>query len=191
MKKHIYCSLLISFSVVGCGSIPENGAVLNQKVTEGIERNQAQVENIIAALAQTQRATLEKKWEVIFPLTVKKYMLDKSVSSDNLLTPDQWNDISVNARNVYQGFLDIINDKEETLIYETKENSNTLMEISEEVSRYFLSTKELEIARLNTARKITELDIISIPSFVEIDPAVVSSATGMDLATIRTILGEK
>ena len=47
VKKTFVILLLVIFPLVGCSTVPKNGSVLNQKVSEGIQKNQLEVEKII------------------------------------------------------------------------------------------------------------------------------------------------
>jgi len=46
MKKYILLSPILVLFLIGCATIPKNASVLNQKVSEGIERNQTETEKI-------------------------------------------------------------------------------------------------------------------------------------------------
>jgi len=50
MKKIITINLLAILLIAGCSTIPRNASILNEKVSEGIRRNQIEIEKVITAL---------------------------------------------------------------------------------------------------------------------------------------------
>ncbi|MEM5511853.1 hypothetical protein WNY79_03010 [Pseudoalteromonas sp. AS84] len=157
MEKKALFYFLVAISLVGCNNVPEHGAMLNEKVSEGISKNQVEVEGIINALADVERAILDQKWDEIYGKVESKYILKHSVAAAASLTQPQRRAIAANASQTYFNLLDKISEKEQELISATRANSNTIKSINNEVTQYLLSVEELEAAKSNITSKLSEL----------------------------------
>ncbi|MDS1310086.1 hypothetical protein [Marinobacter xiaoshiensis] len=157
MKKIPIVFLLMILSLVGCSTIPRNGSILNQQVSDGIIRNQIEVEKIIKALADVERAILDKEWDSLYVKIENAYIAKHSVADGASLTQDQRKSIAANASKVYFGLLHKISDVEKSLISKTNANSKILIEINDEVSRYLLSIQELAEAKININNKLSNM----------------------------------
>lgn len=164
MKKISFILCFFIVSLMGCSSIPKNGAILNQKVSEGISKNQTEVEKIIKALADVERAILDQEWDHIYVKIEKAYMTKNSIASGTALTQDQRKAIAANAAKIYYDLLGKISSVEATLKSQTQANSNTLIEINNEVTKYLLSVENLDSATSNITEKTSHLLGINITS---------------------------
>lgn len=163
MKKKLISLMLAVISLFGCTSIPENGSMLNQKVSEGIARNQIEVEKIIKALADVERAILDEEWGTIYEKIETEYVTKHRIQPP--LTPEQRRAIAANAAKTYYGLLKQISSIEHTLVSQTRANSEALIAMNDEVSKYLLSVESLDAARKNVEsqlKAIVGIDMSSI-----------------------------
>lgn len=138
----------------GCSTIPENGALLAAKLTEGIERNQTETEKIIAALAETQRAILGEKWKSIYKAIEDAYMEQQGVADGKDLTHDQRRAIAVRAGNVWEKLRADIDAVESSLIKQSRANTAQLMEINSTIQKYLLSLEKLDASQRAVISKL-------------------------------------
>lgn len=164
MKKTLLILLLVVVPLAGCGTVPKNGSVLNQKVSEGIQKNQLEVEKIIKALADVERAILDQEWDNIYVKVEKAYMTKHSVATAASLTQDQRKAIAANAAKTYYDLLGKIAAIERTLVAQTQANSKTLVETNDEVTKYLLSVEKLDVATSNIKNKLASLVGIDLSS---------------------------
>jgi len=143
--KHILTILTFLF-IVSCASIPKNASVLNSSVTQGIERLQAENENIIKALADIERAILDEDWDNIYNSVESKYRTKYNISNGTALSRDQTIDIATGAAAVREALLKSISDKESALILKSKENSQLVINMNKEVQNYLLSLEKYDKA---------------------------------------------
>lgn len=139
MKKIITINLLAMLLIAGCYKIPRNASILNEKVSEGIRRNQVEIEKVITALADVQRAILDQEWDNIYPKIEQKYMSSKSIGDPSNLTQDDRKKIAANAAKTYYDLKNEINMKENELKLQSRQNTEKLIEINDEISKYLLS----------------------------------------------------
>ena len=164
MRKITSICFLAALLLAGCSSIPENGSVLNQHVSDGISKNQIEVEKIIAALADVERAILDQEWNAIYVKVENAYMQKHSVADAASLTQDQRRAIAANAAKSYYDLLDSISDVERELVSKTRANSNTIIRINDEVTRYLLSVEEFDAAKSNIKAKLSTIVGIDLSS---------------------------
>lgn len=157
MKKTLLILFLLVVPLAGCSTVPKNGSVLNQKVSEGINKNQVEVEKIIKALANVERAILDQEWDNIYIKVEKAYITKHSVAATASLTQDQRKAIAANAAKIYYDLLGEIATIERTLVAQTQTNSKTLVEINDEVTKYLLSVEKLDLATSNIKNKLASL----------------------------------
>lgn len=157
MRKVTLFCVLTALLLAGCSSIPENGSMLNQQVSEGVGKNQTEVEKIIKALADVERAILDQEWNTIYVKAENAYMKKHSVSDAASLTQDQRRAIAVNAAKTYYDLLDRISEVEKQLVSKTRANSNAIIGINNEVTKYLLSVEELDAARSNIKTKLSTM----------------------------------
>jgi hypothetical protein len=143
--------------LVGCSTVPQNGSVLNRKVSEGINKNQIEVAKIIKALADVERNILNEEWDNIYAKVENKYMVKHAIVNAAFLTQDQRRAIAANAAETYHNLLSDIKGVEETLQSQTQANANILIEINDEVTKYLLSTEKFDEATNNIKNKIAGL----------------------------------
>lgn len=164
VNKKLVILLLLAISLFGCTSIPQNGSILNQKVSEGITRYQIEVEKIIKALADVERAILNEEWDTIFAKVEKAYMVKHNITSESTLTQIQRRAIAANAAQTYNNLINDIAIIEQTLVSQTQANSKTLIAVNDEVTKYLLSVEELDSARSNITKKIAGIVGIDLTS---------------------------
>ncbi|PKG42531.1 hypothetical protein [Psychroflexus sp. MES1-P1E] len=128
--------------IVSCASIPKNASILSSSVTQGIERLQAENENVIKALADIERAILDEDWDNIYNLIEDKYRTKLNIPKGTSLTRDQTIDIATGAAAVREELLKTISSKENALILKSKENSQKVININKEVQNYLLSLEK-------------------------------------------------
>ncbi|MCK4824874.1 hypothetical protein KA005_54485 [bacterium] len=157
MKKIITINLLAMLLIAGCSKIPRNASILNEKVSEGIRRNQVEIEKVITALAEVQRAILDQEWDNIYPKIEQKYMSSKSMTDPSDLTQDDRKKIAANAAKTFYDLKDEIDSKENELKLQSRQNAGKLIEINNEISKYLLSLEKLDDARNNVIQKLGEL----------------------------------
>ncbi len=147
-------AVFLSFGAAACSTIPENGSVLNASISTGIARNQAETEKIITAFADVQRAILDEKWDEIYKKTENEYVArNPSVPSADNLSHEDRRKIAANAGEVYSTLLGEIAKVEASLIASTRKNSQTLIDMNDEVTKYLASLEDLEEARSAIADK--------------------------------------
>lgn len=176
MKKKFLILFLLIVPLFGCSTTPQNGSVLNQRVSDGIERNQVEIEKIIMALGDVERAILDQEWDNIYAKVEKAYMAKNSIATEMSLTQEQRAAIAANAAKTYYDLLEKISSTERTLINQTRANSKTLVDANDEVTKYLLSVEKLESASNNIKEKLS--------SFVGLD---LSSITGLAKSLIGGI----
>ncbi len=158
MMKKLLIILLVPLALAGCGSsLPQNGSTLNQKVGEGIQKNQVEVEKIIMALADVERSILDQEWDNVYLKVEGAYMAKNAVPSAALLSQDQHQAVAADAAKTYYSLRGKITAIERTLIAQTQSNSKTLLEINDEVTKYLLSVQELDSAADNIDEKLESL----------------------------------
>ena len=162
MKKTITMSLFPVFLIAGCSTIPENASILNEKVSEGIKRNQVETEKIITALADVQRAILDEEWDNLYQKIEEKYMSSKNITDPSALSQGDRRRIAANAAKTYYGILNKINSKEKILKLQSRQNAEKLIETNDEISKYLLSVVRLDEARANVVQKLGELTGVNI-----------------------------
>lgn len=165
MERKLILVVSMVLVLAGCTTIPRHGSVLNQKVSEGIARNQVETEKIIKALADVERAILDQEWDSIYIKVEKVYMTKNNIMDATQMTQSQRRAIAANAAKTYYDLLNQIAVIENKLISQSRANSQILIEINDEITKYLLSTETLEAARQSIANKLSELvgfDLTSI-----------------------------
>ncbi len=157
MRKVTLLFTLSAMLMAGCSSIPENGSILNQQVSEGIVKNQAEVEKVIKALADVERAILDEEWDTIYLKVENAYLKKNSVADSASLTQDHRRAIAANAAKIYYDLLNEISKLEIDLVSKTRNNSNILIRINDEVTKYLLSLEELEAAKSNIINHLSTM----------------------------------
>jgi CRISPR/Cas system-associated endonuclease Cas1 len=157
MKKTVTINLLAVLLTAGCSTIPKHASILNEKVSEGIRRNQVETEKIITALADVQRAILDQEWDNLYQKIEQKYMSSKNIADPNSFSDDDRRRIAANAAKTYYDLLGEINLKEYELKLQSRQNAEKLIEINNEISKYLLSLERLDQARNNVLQKLGEL----------------------------------
>ncbi len=165
MKKIIIVSISLFVLFSGCSTIPKNASILNAKVSEGIKRNQIETEKIITALGDIQRAILDEEWDNIYAKTEKKYLSSHSISDPTTLTQQDRNAIAVNASEAYNNLLNEISEREKAIKQQTRQNTEILIEINDEISYYLLSLERLDAARSNVTQLLDNIIGIQISIF--------------------------
>ena len=146
MKKY-FVALLFLFFLWGCASIPRGTSFISLKVTEGIQRIQTENEKIIKALANTERAILDEKWDNIYAKTEKKYIEKHKISDPSQFTLDDRRKIAANAALARETILNEIVKKENELIEKSRSNSDTVIKMNDEVIRYLNSLDNIKETR--------------------------------------------
>lgn len=141
----------------GCTTVPKNGALLSAKLTEGIQRNQAETEKIIVALAATQRAILDEKWDGLYVQVETAYLEKNGISDSASLTQDQRSSISANMSKVWEDLSGAIDAKEAELIGQSRENTAQLVAMNESVQMYLLSVEKLEASRAAISERVSAI----------------------------------
>ncbi len=154
--KVLLIALALSTTLLGCTHIPKNASVLNQKVSEGIGRNQLEVEKVIVALADVERGILDQQWDSIY-LKIEQKFIEKHSLSVSALTHEHRRKIAANAAKTYYNLLEEISSMEKALILQTKANSETLVKTNDQVTQYLLSLESLDDARNNIKQKIGKI----------------------------------
>lgn len=170
MKVILSILFLCVVSLSGCSSIPENGAILNQKVSDGISKNQAETEKIIKALADVERAILDREWDSIYVKIETAYLTKYAIADAASLTQNQRKAIAANAAKTYYDLLDKIAVVETRLVSQTQANSETIIEINDEVTKFLLSTETLDQASNKVKGKLSEIvgiDVTSLPGLAK------------------------
>lgn len=162
-------SLLFALLLIGCASIPKGSSYVSLKVTEGIQRIQTENEKIIKALADTERAILDEKWDDIYAKTEKKYMEKYKISDPSQFTHDDRRKIAANAALARETILKEIAKKENELIEKSRSNSDTVIMMNDEVVRYLNSLENIKETRNrinNMFDKFTGIDISNLQGTV-------------------------
>lgn len=156
MKKLVVSLLLLTAPLIGCSSIPENGALLNAKVSEGIAKNQLETEKIIKALGDVERAILNEKWDDIYAKVEEKYLARHSVAEADL-TQAQRRAIAANAAKTYYDLRDDISAIEAGLVAKTKANAQAVIDVNDVVTNYLMSLEKLDAATGKIRTKIEDI----------------------------------
>lgn len=162
--------LLAALLVNGCSTIPKNGALLAAKLGEGLERNQAETEKIIVALADTQRAILGEKWKPLYKTIEEAYMTKHGVADARDLTQDQRRAIAVQSGNVWEKLRGEIDAVEAGLIKQSRANTAQLVEINSTIQRYLLSLEKLDASQravLGKLEGVTGINLSSLTGLAE------------------------
>jgi len=160
-----------TLALTGCASIPKNGAVLSARVSQGIERNQTETEKIIHALADVERAVLDERWEEMFKKVEDLYRQKHNIAADAPLNFEQRLAVAENATAVRERLRAEIAAIENTLLEQSRANSQKLVEMNNVVTDYLLSLKNLQEAN-------------------EAMTGLVSQITGIDLTKLKGKAGE-
>jgi len=147
MKKYFGCPtlLIIPFWLFfsGCATYSQNAAFVSHQVTEGIQRIQEENEKVIVALAETQRAIFDEKWDDIYATVEKKYMDNNKMTSDSPLKFEDRKKIAATAAQIREDILNIIAQKEGDLLNKSRSNTKTVIGINDEVTRYLNSLEDI------------------------------------------------
>ncbi|WP_299834046.1 hypothetical protein [uncultured Tenacibaculum sp.] len=155
MKKSLI--LLSTLLIISCATIPKNASVLSASVTQGIERLQTENEKIIKSLADVERAILDESWEDIYNTFESKYRTKYNIASGTILTKNQTIDIATGAAAVREDLLKAISDKENALVLKSKENSQKVISINQEIQNYLLSLKKYDEANQQVNNLTTKI----------------------------------
>ncbi len=160
MTKTLLIFLLVVVPLTGCASnnlVQKNGSSLNQKVGEGIQKNQVEIEKMIRALADVERAVLDQGWDNVYSRVEKSYMAKHAVTAEASLAQDQRTVIAASAAKTYHNLRGKIAAIENTLISQTRSNSKTIVEINNEVTKYLLAVRNLDSASSNIESKLASM----------------------------------
>jgi len=146
-----------AFLFAGCTTIPKNGALLSAKLTEGIQRNQAETEKIITALAATQRAILDEQWDDLYVKVESAYLEKNGIGDSASLTQDQRSTLAANMSKVWEDLSGAIDAKEAELIAQSRENTAQLIAMNESVQMYLLSVEKLDVTRTAIAGRVSAI----------------------------------
>lgn len=135
-----------ALALTGCASIPKNGAALSARVSEGIRRNQTETEKIIRALGDVERGILDERWEEIYKKVEDAYRKKHNIATEGQLNFDQRLDVATNAAAVREQLLSEISLAENTLLEQSRVNSQKLLEMNDVVTNYLLSLKNYQEA---------------------------------------------
>lgn len=156
--------LLATLLVAGCSTIPKNGALLAAKLGEGLERNQAETEKIIAALADTQRTILGEKWKPLYKSIEEAYMAKHGVADARDLTQDQRRAIATQSGNVWEKLRGEIDDVEASLKKQSRANTAQLVEINSTIQKYLLSLEKLDASQRVVLDKLGAVTGVNLSS---------------------------
>ncbi|HUG13236.1 MAG TPA: hypothetical protein VMM36_19620 [Opitutaceae bacterium] len=145
------------FLFAGCTTIPKNGALLSARLSEGIQRNQAETEKIITALAATQRAILDEEWDGLYVKVETAYLEKNGISDSASLTQDQRSTLAANMSQVWEDLSGAIDAKEAELIAQSRENTVQLVAMNESVQMYLLSVEKLDASRAAIAQRVSAI----------------------------------
>lgn len=169
--------LLAALLIVGCSTIPKNGALLAAKLGEGLERNQAETEKIIAALADTQRAILGEKWKPLYKSIEEAYMAKHGVADAKDLTQDQRRAIAVQSGNVWEKLRGEIDAVEAGLIKQSRANTAQLAEINSTIQKYLLSLEKLDASQRAVLGRLEGITGVNLSSLTGLADKLVNEFT--------------
>jgi len=172
LRRHLLVLPLFwaALLVTGCSTIPKNGALLAAKLGEGLQRNQAETEKIIAALADTQRTILGEKWKPLYKSIEEAYMAKHGVTDAKDLTQDQRRAIATQSGNVWEKLRGEIDAVEAGLVKQSRANSAQLVEINSTIQKYLLSLEKLDASQravLDRLEGVTGVNLSSLTGLAD------------------------
>ena len=184
-SKYIFISLLLPLSMLlsDCMATAKNASIVSQKVTEGIERIQTENEKIIFALAETQRAILDEKWDDIYPEVEKKYMKKHNISDGFQLSLQDRKKIASTAAQSREDILNLIAQREADLLKKSRANAQTVIEINDEVIQYLNSLERIGKIRSRVRR--------SFESMIGIDTEAIKNTVDEKLKSLLEVDDKK
>lgn len=171
----ILIPLVLAPLLLGCASIPENAALLNQRVADGIERNQAETDAIIATLAEVERAVLDRHWDELYQRIETAYLAKHGIADASALDHDQRRAIAATAADAHFRIRDAIDAKETELRNRTRANTQTLVDLNGEVTKYLASVHDLDTAEAAVAQRLGELTGVDIHELLGIARDIIES----------------
>ena len=173
LRSSRLCALLLAIAAAtGCSaSVPSQGALLSEKINQGLTRIEQENEKVIAALADVERAILDQRWEQLYASVEQAYLTKHAVAAP-ALTQDDRRKITATASEARQAILDAINAKQAELVARARANTDAVIELNDAIRRYLLSLEELDA----TQRQIT---------------AQLGALTGFDLGGLRGMAEDK
>lgn len=174
--------ILVAFVVccspfVGCTAVPKNGALLSVSLTEGIQRNQLETEKLIAALAATQRAILDARWDELYIETEAAWLRENQLSEGAKLTQEQRSSIAANMSRIWEELSDAIDAKEAALIASSRANTAQLLATSEAIRKYLLSVEKLEVSRTDVVQRVSSLTGIDVSDLNSLTERLLDNAS--------------
>lgn len=171
----ILIPLILAPLLFGCASIPENAALLNQRVSDGIQRNQTETDAIVTALADVERAMLDRHWDELYQRIETAYLAKHNIADPAALDHDQRRAIAATAADAYSRIQDAIEAKEVELLTRTRANTQTLVDLNGEISKYLASVHDLDTAQAAIAQHLGELTGIDIQELLGIARDIIDS----------------
>ena len=142
---------------VGCGTVATEGSLLNEQVNTGIEQYQLYVENIIRALADTERAILSQRWEEIYAYAEEEVRAEHGLYPTDRMNHQQILETATLAALVREEIADEIDSREQNLIEDSRANADLLIAVNHIVTAYLMSQEELEQAKDRINQKIQDI----------------------------------
>jgi hypothetical protein len=179
-RPGLWVAILLALTgcgVVGCQTVPKNGAILAGKLTEGIQRNQAETEKIITALADVQRTILSEHWERVYASVESGYRAKSSLAASVTLSDKHRSEIAAVAAKTYYDLRALISVKEEELKSKSRANSRQLTDIGEGLQKYLLSVEQFETTRNAAVSKLTGIVGVDSSSLNGLAKTLIDSAS--------------
>ncbi len=159
-------ALLLFACVVltGCAGIPENAALLSEKINAGITRMHEENAKVITALADVERAILDEHWEQLYAKVEQQYMQKMTIADASAFSQNDRRAITATAATARQDILNDINAKESELLAKSARNRDTVISINNEIRRYLVSLEKLDAARENTKALLSDIVGVDLSS---------------------------
>jgi hypothetical protein len=143
--------------LLGCVSVAEHGAVLNERVSAGVARHQGDTERIIAALAEVERAALDAHWDALYARVESAYREKRGLGPEDALDADDRRRIAATSAAAYFEIRSAIDARAAELSARTRSNAEALIAMNGEVTRYLASARDLDAAERAVARRYGEM----------------------------------
>lgn len=159
--------LALGLAAVSCTKVPQNGAMLADSVTLGIQRMEGQTEAMITALANVERSALDERWEEIYRSSEAKYREKSQLPAATALNEDQRIAVATIAAAAREEILSTIAAKEAELKAQSLQNARQVIEANRAVRDYLMSLQDLDEARAKADKTIAELTGIEVSKLVD------------------------
>lgn len=183
MKIKLILFIIVIIVGGGCATIPKDASVLSESVNRGIDSMQTQCEVIIKAMGDIERAILDEKYDEICDSAEAKYRRSNNIPGDQMLSSENWKDLTVIIISVRENILAEIEDKENNLIELTRLNAMQVQSINGEVQRYILSLEKYDEAT-------TQISALT-KRVVGIDPKKLLGTVEHKLLSINQLINEQ